>query len=142
MIAMSVTKTLPTIVGYHCNGECWKNMGESAQLIRWLENKSPTLRDWFANGDWTTESKSISHKLPPINEIHPIQDYIVIETVENYLFDRRQTEIEPKEFYEIHPTLFKWQNKIFIFQGTHRLVAHYLNADADFTGWFLDLDPL
>ena len=130
----------PDSVGYHCSGECWRSHGSSAELIKWLANISPAVRDWFAYGEWATEEKLGSHALPPMEDIHPTQDFLVMHTVERYM--NGAVADDDKKFYETHPTLFKWHGNYYVFQGTHRLTALYLNQATEFTGWILDLDSL
>lgn len=130
---------LPSIQGFHCDGECWATKGKAEELIKWLEAASPELRDWFAYGEWAQEEPQ-EHPLPPMADIHPIQDFLVLATVERYQATGYLKAARNAKFYETHPVLFRWEGKYFILQGTHRLAAHFRSDPTTFRGWVLDLD--
>lgn len=135
-----VRKQSPVLVGFHCPGSCWHDAGGTAGLFAWLESRGYEARDWFVQASWTEEEPSLI-PLPPISDIHPIQDYLVASVVEKY----RRSNIPvdgDREAWELHPTLFTWDDKVYVFQGTHRLAAAYMNGAGSFLGWHVDLSSL
>lgn len=134
--------THPSAAGYHCDGECWSECGKSAALIEELGRANAKARDWFAQGDWAVEANLRDWALPPMGEVHPTQDFLVESTVFEYVIAGYTTEKRGQEFFERYPTLFKWHGKWFIFQGTHRLAAHFKSNPTTFYGWKLDLDAI
>lgn len=134
-----LNKVSPTSLGFHCDGDCWDKHGGINGLFFSLHNTSKELRDWFVNAEWT-ENSATHIALPSIGLICPIQAYIVPETVDFYVEGKMLK--HDKEFYDIFPTLFLWNEKIHIFQGTHRLAALYQQGENKYRGWFVDLDEM
>lgn len=130
----------PTNLGFHCNGECWSERNGIEGLLGALESHSIAKRDWFAASHWANPQTLRSWKLPPKGSIHPLQDYVHMSTVEFYQSHGLKARRKSQAFFEQYPTLFKWQGKYFIFQGTHRLAAAYAMGASHFSGWLLDLD--
>ena len=133
------TVVKPSSLGFHCDGECWTKLGKAQAVIAHLEAISPARRDWFAYGEWATEETLADHALPPLAQVHPIQDFINVQRVEEYLTGAVE-KTGAKQFYETHPTLFKLGGIYYIFQGTHRLAALYAGQASTYRGWLLDLD--
>lgn len=134
---------LPSSLGFHCDGQCWEQAGQAPALVRWLEReKSASARDWFVLGTWAQEQEPQVLPLPPMGEIHTLQDYVAVEAVARYREAGLTSSAADQEFYETHPTLFLWEGRYYIFQGTHRFAALYANNAATYCGWLLDLDAL
>ena len=127
----------PTDYGFADNGEAWSAFGKAEGLLSFLEKKSLAVRDWFVLAHWA-DNEPVIQKIPKMKKIYPIQNYVNAERVAEYCYEGGVS--TPAKSFEKYPVLFKVENKIFIFQGTHRLAAlKKQNADY-FLGYFLDLD--
>lgn len=134
---MTSTKP-PTEYGFADNGELWDENGEAPALVAFLEQRGTEFRDWFVHAQWATDEQRAVHNLPAVSDVHPIQDYINVDAVERY--KTAETVDTNKNDYERYPVLFQWNGAKFVFQGTHRLAAHYENGATTYEGYFLNLD--
>lgn len=127
----------PKEFGFHCDGECWDTLGSHSKLLEILEERGgATFRDWFVNAEWTFDTPE-THVFPKLSEIHATQNYLNMNSVRLYQYGNHRG---VKRSFERFPSLFKLNDKLFMFQGTHRVAAAYLRGDTHLTGWIINLD--
>lgn len=127
----------PKEFGFHCNGECWNEFGAHHALLKTLEEKGGTsFRDWFVNAEWSLTPPEV-HVFPKLSEIHATQNYLNMNSVRLYQYGHHRG---VKRSFERFPSLFRINEQLFMFQGTHRVAAAYLRGDTSLTGWIIDLD--
>jgi len=130
----------PTSIGFHCDGECWESFGKEEMLIEILSKNSLSLRDWFVTGGWA-DIDPVFHAVTEINELHPIQDYLNVEAVKLYSLCQKGAADYEQE-WEKFPIVVKISDKMFIFNGTHRIAAGYVSGNSGYFGRFVDLDEI
>lgn len=132
------TLTSPTDHGYHCNGECWNEIGGSKRIIDDFSIDQNAKLAWFVNEKWAKRDNLQDIEVEDISWIHPIQDYVNMNGVRDHIaIGEPDGSIIDVDHY---PMIFKFHNHWFIFQGTHRIVASHLLEKKTIQGWIVDLD--
>lgn len=111
----------------------WEERGGDVGLIDslFLSASSPDLVMKFARGELFTENTVRTVSPDEIRNFHSVQPFVVQEVVESYA----------AAVSDELPAVFKWNDEIFIYQGTHRLSAALYNY-AEAKVMFVDCDNL